>query len=72
MVLLCQENNINFKNNHMLKCLEKKKNAFNIFVIPQQNTLNEVEIDNNYKNVKIDNLSDLEIKEIDMIFNSNK
>jgi hypothetical protein len=41
MVLLCNENPINIKNNHMLKCLNKKKENFNIFIVPLEETLKE-------------------------------
>jgi len=34
MVLLCSENNFNIQKNHILKCLNKKKENFNIFIIP--------------------------------------
>ena len=34
MVLLNTTNTRNIKNNHMLKCLERKKNSFNVFVVP--------------------------------------
>ena len=34
MVLLNTTNTRNIKNNHMLKCLERKKNSFTVFVVP--------------------------------------
>ena len=33
-MVLCNINSLNIKNHNMLKCLEKKKDAFNVYVIP--------------------------------------
>ena len=33
-MVLCNKNSLNIKNHHMLKCLEKKKGSFNVYVIP--------------------------------------
>jgi hypothetical protein len=33
-MVLCDKNQLNIKNHHMLKCLEKKKNSFNVFIVP--------------------------------------
>ena len=41
MVLLCSENNFNIQKNHILKCLNKKKENFNIFIIPLEKSLKE-------------------------------
>jgi len=41
MVLLCSANNININKNHILKCLNKKKENFNIFIIPLEKSLKE-------------------------------
>lgn len=73
MVLLCNANHINIKNNHMLKCIEKKKNSFNIFVMPLKNILEETHIiDNNKnKNIIISDLSDIKEYDINTIFQSN-
>jgi len=73
MVLLCNANHINIKNNHMLKCIEKKKNSFNIFVMPLKNILEETHIiDNNKnKNIIISDLSDIKENDINTIFQSN-
>ena len=37
MVLLSNDNSLNIKNYHMLKCLEKKKTNFNVVVVPLSN-----------------------------------
>ena len=73
MVLLCNANHINIKNNHMLKCIEKKKNSFNIFVMPLKNILEETHIIDNNKNtnILIDNLSIHKENDINTIFQSN-
>jgi len=73
MVLLCRENHINIKNNHMLKCIEKKKNSFNIFVMPLKNILEETHIIDNNKNTNIiiGDIPDLKEIDINMIFQSN-
>ena len=34
MVLLSNDNSLNIKNYHMLKCLEKKTTKFNVVVVP--------------------------------------
>ena len=42
MVLLSNDNSLNIKNYHMLKCLEKKKINFNVVVLPlSKNDLKE-------------------------------
>ena len=73
MVLLCNANHINIKNNHMLKCIEKKKNSFNIFVMPLKNILEETHIIDNNKNTNIiiGDIPDLKENDINMIFQSN-
>jgi hypothetical protein len=57
----------------MLKCIEKKKNSFNIFVMPLKNILEETHIiDNNKnKNIIISDLSDNKEYDINTIFQSN-
>jgi len=57
----------------MLKCIEKKKNSFNIFVMPLKNILEETHIiDNNKnKNIIISDLSDIKENDINTIFQSN-
>jgi hypothetical protein len=57
----------------MLKCIEKKKNSFNIFVMPLKNILEETHIiDNNKnKNIIISDLSDIKEYDINTIFQSN-
>jgi len=73
MVLLSSENTINIKNNHMLKCLEKKKNSFNVFVIPAtEKELKDV-IDTMGKNTLdlsqiVSNMSEKEKSVLDKIF----
>jgi hypothetical protein len=57
MVLLSSDNQLNIKKYHILQSLEKKKESFNIFVVPLNKTLDKN--DNNdinlmeYKNVNI-------------------
>lgn len=48
MVLLSNENHMVIKKNHLLKCLEEKKNSFKIFV----EELKEMEKCDDNKNVK--------------------
>ena len=33
-MVLCNKNQLNIRNHHMLKCLEKKKNSFNVHIVP--------------------------------------
>ena len=65
MVLLCNNNQFNIKKNHILKCLEKKKESFNIFVVPLNKTIDKNDTNNinliEYKNV---NISDADINSI--------
>jgi hypothetical protein len=57
----------------MLKCIEKKKNSFNIFVMPLKNILEETHINDNNKNtnILIDNLYIHKENDINTIFQSN-
>jgi hypothetical protein len=57
----------------MLKCIEKKKNSFNIFVMPLKNILEETHIIDNNKNTNIiiSDIPDLKEIDINMIFQSN-
>jgi hypothetical protein len=57
----------------MLKCIEKKKNSFNIFVMPLKNILEETHIIDNNKNTNIiiGDIPDLKEIDINMIFQSN-
>jgi hypothetical protein len=57
----------------MLKCIEKKKNSFNIFVMPLKNILEETHIIDNNKNTNIiiGDIPDLKENDINMIFQSN-
>lgn len=34
MVLLSNNNQLNIKNNHMLKCIELEKNTVKVFIVP--------------------------------------
>ena len=65
MVLLCNNSQFDIKKNHILKCLEKKKESFNIFVVPLNKTLDKNDTNNinliEYKNV---NISDADINSI--------
>jgi hypothetical protein len=33
-MVLCNKNSLNVKEHHMLKCLEKKKNSFDVYIVP--------------------------------------
>ena len=33
-MVLCNINSLNVKEHHMLKCLEKKKNSFDVYIVP--------------------------------------
>ena len=69
MVLLSNNNQLDIKKYHILQCLQKKKESFNIFVVPLNKTLDKNDTDNKpqveFKNV---NISD---KDIDSIFGSS-
>ena len=73
MVLLSNDNPVNIKNNNFLKCLEKKKNSFNVFVIPlkeieeQSNNIYTINDTNSMGNL-MENLTD---KDIAILFDSN-
>ena len=41
MVLLSSDNQLNIKKYHILQSLEKKKESFNIFVVPLNKTLDK-------------------------------
>jgi len=60
MVLLCNDNPLNIKKYHMLQCLNKKKENFNIFVLPLKEKEEEKLISNN---IDFD-ITDKELKEI--------
>ena len=62
MVLLSSDNQLNIKKYHILQCLEKKRESFNVIVIPLDKTLDK----NDNKNL---NISD---KDIESILSSNK
>jgi hypothetical protein len=70
MVLLSNDNPINIKKNHMLKCLEKKKQNFDIMIIPMKE---KIIIEESNKNINLDfsNLTDKDIKDIKSIFDMN-
>lgn len=71
MVLISNDNALNIKNNHILKCLEKKKNTFNMFVIPLTTPLKETYvIDDISVNVLKDNIVNLTDNDIKTIFHS--
>ena len=42
-MVLCNINQLNIKNHHMLKCLEKKKDSFNIHVLPLTRPVNRID-----------------------------
>ena len=62
MVLLCNDNSVNIKKHHILKCLNKKRYNFKVEVIPLEETLKEENIFIN-QNLNI-NFDDKEIKSI--------
>jgi len=67
MVLLSSENSLNINKNHILKCLEKKRNTFKIFVEPlKEPYVIEKAPD---MNIQFDNLTD---KDIETILAPNK
>jgi len=42
-MVLCNINQLNIKNHHMLKCLEKKKDSFNVYVIPLTKPIDRID-----------------------------
>jgi hypothetical protein len=62
MVLLCNDNPINIKNVHILKCLNKKRDNFKVKVVPLEESLKEENIFIN-QNLNI-NYDDKEMKTI--------
>ena len=60
MVLLCSENTLNIKNNHMLKCLEKKKQSFEVFTLAKP--LKEEQLLEECNTINIVDLTDKDIK----------
>ena len=70
MVLLSSNNQLDIKKYHILQCLQKKKESFNIFVVPLNKTLDKNDTNNlNLIDCKNVNISD---KDIDSIFGSSK
>jgi hypothetical protein len=67
MVLLSSENSFNINKNHILKCLEKKRNTFKIFVEPLKETYVIEKAPD--MNIQFDNLTD---KDIETILAPNK
>jgi len=64
MVLLSNNNQLDIKKYHLLQCLQKKKESFNILVIPLNKTLDKPQVE--YKNVNVSNA------DIDSILGSTK
>ena len=63
MVLLCNDNHFNIQKLHSLVCLNKKKSAFKVEIVPLKE--GEKLIDNNVDyNILNRNISDKEIKAI--------
>ena len=62
MVLLCNDNAFNIKKHHILKCLEKKRNTFKIFVEPLKETYVIEKADTT--GIQLDNLTDKDIETI--------
>jgi len=71
MVLLSGGNHINIKKNHMLQCIERKKNSFQVFVIPLTKEEKEIYIINDTTNVFNDTIDTLTEKDMSMIFQSS-
>ena len=69
MVLLNSNNNFNIKNYSILKCLEKRKEKFDIFVLPLK-ILTDKNNDNQIKNNNID-YSDIKTVDLNSIFLPN-
>jgi hypothetical protein len=69
MVLLSNNNQLNIKQYHILQCLQKKKESFNIFMVPLNKTLEETIEKNN--NIDM-NINDKDIKILDSIFSSSQ
>ena len=69
MVLLNNNNNFDIKKNHILKCLEKRKEKFDIFVVPLKNITDKND-DNQIKNNNID-FSDIKTLDLNNIFLPN-
>lgn len=67
MVLLCNDNAFNIKKHHILKCLEKKKENFKIFIDPLKEPYIIEKAPN--MNIQLENLTD---KDIEQIFNDVK
>ena len=42
-MVLCNNNSLNIKNHHMLKCLEKKKDSFNVYVVPLTKPIDRID-----------------------------
>ena len=57
MVLLSSNNQLDIKKYHILQCLEKKRESFNVIVIPLDKTLDKNDTDDKpqveFKNVNI-------------------
>ena len=71
MVLLCAENQINTKKNHMLQCIERKKNSFQVFVIPLTKEEKDTHVIHDTANVFNDTIDTLTEKDMSMIFQSS-
>jgi hypothetical protein len=71
MVLLCNDNPLDIKKNHMLKCLNKKKENFNIFIVPLDESLKKtLKEENTIIDQNIDINLNLNNKEIENIIKS--
>jgi len=62
-MVLCNINQLNIKNHHMLKCLEKKKDSFNVYVIPLTKPIDRIDqYDKDKDNIVIVNNDNIIIK----------
>jgi hypothetical protein len=42
-MVLTNKNELNIKNHHMLKCLERKKDLFNVYVVPLTKPIDRID-----------------------------
>ena len=71
MVLLCAEHQIRVKKNHMLECIERKKNSFQVFVIPLAKEEKGEYVIHDSANVFKDTIHTLTEKDMSIMFPSS-
>jgi len=42
-MVLCNTNSLKLKDHHMLKCLEKKKNSFDVYIVPLTKPIDRID-----------------------------